>query len=143
MKFFKYIKCAFLIFVIGITLLMEVGSRYLLKQNIEFTDNLVIFKMIMTWFITPFILIMYYNNTMAGKLRENPEMIVAVSLSNGIIIFVLIFFFILRILFFVLFQDRIETPLGNGLVVVERGNFGPQETLQYELINQFLYRCSE
>ncbi|MDE6846856.1 MAG: hypothetical protein K2J99_13995, partial [Lachnospiraceae bacterium] len=94
-------------------------------------------------FITPFILIMYYNNTMAGKLRENPEMIAAVSLSNGIIIFVLIFFFILRILFFALFQDRIETPLGNGLVVVEHRNFGPQETQQYELINQFLYRCIE
>lgn len=119
MKFFKFLKYSFLIFVILITLLMELGSRYLLRQNIEFTDKLVIFKMIMTWFVTPFILILYYNNIMVGKLRDNSGMIAAVSLSNGIIIFVLTIFFILRILFFVLFQDRIETPLENGLVVVE------------------------
>lgn len=143
MKFYKILKCLFLIIVVGIPVLLELASKYLLKQNIEFTDKLVIFKIIMTWFVTPFVLIMYYNNTMVSKLRDNPGMIAAVSLSNGIILFVLICCFIVRIGVFVLFQDRIETPLKNGKVVVEHGNFGPQETLYYQSINQFLYKRIE
>lgn len=31
----------------------------------------------MTWFVTPFVLIMYYNNTMISKLRDNSGMIAA------------------------------------------------------------------
>ena len=143
MKFYKFFRCFFLIIVVGITLLLELASKYLLKQNIEFTDKLVIFKMIMTWFVTPFVLIMYYNNTMISKLKDNSGMIAAVSLSNGIILFVLVCCFIVRIGVFVLFQDRIETPLNNGQVVVEHGNFGPQETLYYQSINRFLYKRIE
>ncbi|MCM1263936.1 MAG: hypothetical protein NC313_14590 [Butyrivibrio sp.] len=143
MKIFKFIKYLFLFLVIGITVLLELGSRYLLKQNIEFTDKLVIFKMIMTWFVTPFTIIMYYNNTMTWRLRDNPEMIAAVSLSNGMVIFVLSFFFILRIIFWELFQDRVETQLENGIVIVEYENFAPNQTLKYQSINQFLYKHIE
>ena len=143
MKFYKFFKYLFLIIVVGITLLLQLAAKYLLKQNIEFTDKLVIFKMIMTWFITPFVLIMYYHNTMVSKLRDNSGMIAAVSLSNGIILIVLVCCFIVRIGVFVLFQDRIETPLNNGQIVVEHGNFGPQEILYYQAINQFLYKRIE
>lgn len=143
MKFFKVLKWLFLIAVVGITLLLELASKYLWKQNIEFTDKLVIFKMIMTWFVTPFVLIMYYNNTMIHKLKDHSESIAAVSLSNGIILFVLICCFIVRVGVFVLFQDRIETPLNNGQVVVEHENFGSQDILYYQSINQFLYRRIE
>ncbi|MBD5523443.1 MAG: hypothetical protein HDR04_03305 [Lachnospiraceae bacterium] len=143
MKFYKFFKCLFLIIVVGTTLLLELAPKYLLQQNIEFTDKLVIFKIIMTWFITPFVLIMYYHNTMISKLRDNSGMIAAVSLSNGIVLFVLVCCFIVRIGVFVLFQDRIETPLSNGQVVVEHGNFGPQEILYYQSINQFLYKRIE
>lgn len=51
MKFYKVLKWLFLIIVVGIPVLLELASKYLLKQNIEFTDKLVIFKMIMTWFV--------------------------------------------------------------------------------------------
>ena len=143
MKFFKFLKWAFLIIVVGITLLLELASKYLMKQDIEFTDKLVVFKMIMTWFVTPFILIMYYNNTMISKLRDNSGMVAAVSLSNGIILLVLVFCFILRVGVFVLFQDRIETPLNNGMVVVEYENLAPNRIKYYQSINQFLYKRIE
>ena len=90
MKFYKFFKCLFLIIVVGTTLLLELAPKYLLQQNIEFTDKLVIFKIIMSWFITPFVLIMYYHNTIISKLRDNSGMIAAVSLSNGIVLFVLV-----------------------------------------------------
>lgn len=143
MKFFKVLKWLFLIAVVGITLLLELASKYLWKQNIEFTDKRVIFKMIMTWFVTPFVLIMYYNNTMIHKLKDHSGSIAAVGLSNGIILFVLICCFIVRVGVFVLFQDRIETPLDNGQVVVEHENFGPQDILYYQSINPFLYKRIE
>lgn len=143
MRFFKVLKWLFLIIVVGIPVLLELASKYLLKQNIEFTDKLVIFKILMTWFVTPFVLIMYYNNTMVSKLRDNPGMIAAVTLSNGLILFVLICFFIVRVGVFVFFEDRKETPLSDGRVVVEYENLAPNRTIYYQSINQFLYRRIE
>lgn len=34
-QFYKFLKCLFPIIVVGITLLLELASKYLLKQNIE------------------------------------------------------------------------------------------------------------
>lgn len=143
MKFYKVLKWMFLIIVVVIPVILELASKYLLNQNIEFTDKLIIFKIIMTWFVTSFVLIMYYNNTMISKLSDNPGMIALVTLSNGIVLFIVICFFIVRIGAFVLFEDKKETPLNNGQVVVEYENLAPNRTIYYQSINQFLYRRIE
>ncbi len=122
---------------------MELASKYLLKQNIEFTDKLVIIKMIMTWFVAPFVLIIYYNNTMLSKVMDYPERVAAVSWNNSLALFVLFFCFILRVGVFVFFQDRVETPLNSGMVVVEYENLAPNRIKYYQSINQFWYKRIE
>ena len=43
----------------------------------------------------------------------------------------------MRVGTFMLFEDKKETPLNNGQVLVEYENLAPNRTIYYQSINQF------
>ena len=128
MKLFRITKYTILIFLVGAAILLNCGQGYLAKQDIVYSDRLILIKIVLTWLIVPFSLVISYGSFMSRKLGDS-RAIAAVFISNGIIIFVISIAFAVRLFCFVLFEER---PLYDPDV--------PGIILHYEPLNPYLYK---
>ena len=128
MKIFRIMKYVILILLVVFTILLNWGQGYLAKQDIIYSDRLVLIKIVLTWLIVPFTLLFSYVSFMSRNLGD-ARAAAAVFISNGIIIFVISIAFAVRLFHFALFED-------NSL----HSTYGPGTITYYEQINQFLYR---
>ena len=128
MKLYRIMKYIILILLIGSTILLNCGQSYLLKQDIVYSDRLILIKIVLTWLIVPFTLVISYGSFMSRKLGDS-RAVAAVFISNGIIIFVISIAFAVRLFHFALFEE-------NSL----HSTYEPGKITYYEQINQFLYR---
>ena len=127
-QIFRITKYTFLFLLVGFTILLNWGQGYLLKQDIVYSDRLILIKIVMTWLIVPFTLVLSYGSFMSRKL-EDSRAVASVFISNGIIIFVISIAFVVRLFYFALFED-------NSLYHAYESETLPH----YEQINPFLYR---
>lgn len=128
MKFFRIMKYIILILLIVFTILLNWGQGYLAKQDIIYSDRLVLIKIVLTWLIVPFTLVFSYGSFMSRKLGDS-RAVTAVFISNGIIIFVISIAFVVRLFHYALFEE-------NSL----HSTYEPGMVTYYEQINWFLYR---
>ena len=128
MKFFRIIKYIVLILLVGFTILLNCGQGYLEKQDIVYSDRLVLIKIVLTWLIVPFTLVISYGSFMSRKLGDS-RAVAAVFISNGIIIFVISIAFAVRLFHFALIEER---SLYDSDV--------PGIILHYEPLNPYLYK---
>ena len=128
MKFFRIIKYIILILSVGFTILLNCGQGYLAKQDIVYSNRLILIKIVLTWLIVPFTLVISYGSFMSRKL-EDSRAATAVFISNGIIIFVISIAFAVRLFYFALIEER---PLYDPDV--------PGMILHYEPLNPYLYK---
>lgn len=142
MKIRGIIKATFLIVIIGVVVALNVMHIHFQKQSIEFTNVMTIFRIILTWFGLPILLIAYYSGAMRRHL-EHEEVVRATILTSGLLIIVMTFVFVIQIVFFVFFENKTETQLEDGYVLVEYENFGIQQPSYYQQINAFLYKKIE
>ena len=128
MKFFRIVKYIILIILVLFTILLNWGQGFLAKQDIVYSERLVLIKIVMTWLIVPITLVISYGSFMSRKL-EDSRAVASVFISNGIIIFVISIAFVVRLLYFVLLEDY---SLHSTYV------FGTMT--YYEQVNPFMYR---
>ena len=128
MKFIRIMKYIILIVLVAFTILLNWGQGYLAKQGIIYSDRLVLIKVVLTWLIVPFTLVISYGSFMSRKL-EDSRAVAFVFVSNGIIIFVISMAFVARLFYFALFED-------NSLYHAYESGTLPH----YEQINPFMYR---
>ena len=128
MKIFRIMKYVILILLVVFTIFLNWGQGYLAKQDIVYSDRLMLIKIVLTWLIVPFTLVFSYGSFMSRNLGD-ARAAAAVFISNGIIIFVISIAFAVRLFHFALFED-------NSL----HSTYGPGTITYYEQINQFLYR---
>ena len=139
MKIFRVLKYCFIVLILFCTILINWGQGYLLKQNIAYTDTMILIKIILTWGICPLSLIFGYNSLMAEKIKE-AKALCAVTVYNGILIIIVVVLLIGRMLFFWIWQDREEVWAGNGIICA-KFEFLKHERLDfYEAINPFVYK---
>lgn len=140
----KSIKRFFYIFIILVTLLINVGEKILEKRGIVYSDLTILIKIAMTWVICPVSIVIGFNSVAREKL--NDAAIRANVLGSGMIFLAIIILFVLRMLVFglgVLTEDRKETVLEDGKVIVSYENFGTHQIEYYDKINDFLFRVTE
>lgn len=128
MKFLRIMKYIILILLVGAAILLNCGQGYLAKQDILYSDRLILIKIVLTWLIVPFSLVISYGSFMSRKLGDS-RAVAAVFISNGIIIFVISIAFAVRLFYFAMFEE-------NSL----HSTYEPGTITYYEQINQFLYR---
>ena len=128
MKIFRITKYTFLIILVAFTILLNWGQGYLLKQDIVYSDRLILIKIVLTWLIVPFILVISYGSFMSRKLGDS-RAVVAIFISNGIIIFIISIAFVVRLIHFVFIEER---PLYDTDI--------PGMMLYYEPLNPYLYK---
>ena len=128
MRILRIIKCIFIILLVVFTILLNCGQGYLAEQGIIYSDRLVLIKVVLTWLIVPFALVISYGSFMSRKL-EDSRAVASVFISNGVIIFVISIAFVARLFYFALFED-------NSLYHAYESGTLPY----YEQINPFLYR---
>ena len=128
MRILRIIKCIFIILLVVFTILLNWGQGYLAEQGIIYSDRLVLIKVVLTWLIVPFALVISYGSFMSRKL-EDSRAVASVFISNGIIIFVISIAFVVRLFYFALFED-------NSLYHAYESGTLPH----YEQINPFMYR---
>lgn len=136
------IKLIEVIFLFLFIAALNIFQKYLLIRHIEFRDNLLIIKMILSWIIFPFSLISCYHAFIKERVN-NKKIFIATNIGSGIIIFIIIIFLFIRGFLFIFFEDKKEIPLENGLILVKHENFGPQQIVYYKPINSFLYKIVE
>lgn len=128
MRFFRIVKYIILIVLVVLMVLINWGQGYLAKQDIVYSEQLVLIKVVLTWLIVPFTLVINYGSFMSRKL-EDSRAVASVFISNGIIIFVISIAFVLRLFYFILFEDySLHTTYAPGTITY------------YEQINPFMYR---
>lgn len=128
MKFLRIVKYIILFVLIAFTILLNWGQGYLLKQNIVYSERLVLIKIVMTWLIVPFTLVLSYGSFMSRNLGDS-RAVASVFISNGIIIFVISIAFVVRLFYFILIEDySLHTTYAPGMITY------------YEQINPFMYR---
>ena len=128
MKFFRIAKYIMLIILVVFTIFLNLGQGYLAEQGIIYSDRLVLIKVVLTWLIVPFTLVISYGSFMSRKL-EDSKAVASVFISNGIIIFVISIAFVVRLFYFVLFEDySLHTTYAPGTITY------------YEQINPSMYR---
>ena len=128
MKFIRIMKYIILIVLVAFTILLNCGQGYLAKQGIIYSDRLVLIKVVLTWLIVPFALVISYGSFMSRKL-EDSRAVASVFISNGIIIFVISIAFVVRLFYFILIEDySLHTTYAPGMITY------------YEQINPFMYR---
>ena len=128
MRILRIIKCIFIILLVVFTILLNWGQGYLAEQGIIYSDRLVLIKVVLTWLIVPFALVISYGSFMSRKL-EDSRAVASVFISNGVIIFVISIAFVARLFYFALFED-------NSLYHAYESGTLPH----YEQINPFMYR---
>lgn len=128
MKYIKIVKYIILIFLVGAAILLNCGQGYLAKQDIVYSDRLILIKIVLTWLIVPFTLVISYGSFMSRRLGDS-RAVAAVFISNGIIIFVISIAFAVRLFYFAMFEE-------NSL----HSTYEPGTITYYEQINQFLYK---
>ena len=128
MKFFRVAKYIILFVLVVFTILLNWGQGYLAEQGIIYSDRLVLIKVVLTWLIVPFTLVISYGSFMSRNL-ENSKAVASVFVSNGVIIFVISIAFVARLFYFALFED-------NSL----HSTYAPGTITYYEQINPFMYR---
>lgn len=128
MKCFKIMKYVILILLMVFTLLLNWGQGYLAKQDIIYSDRLILIKIVLTWLVVPFTLVISYGSFMGRKLGDS-RAAAAVFISNGVIIFVISIAFAVRLFHFALIEER---PLYDADV--------PGIILHYEPLNPYLYK---
>ena len=128
MKCFRIIKYIIIILLVVFAILLNCGQGYLLKQDIVYSDRLILVKIFLTRLIVPFTLVISYGSFMSRRLGDS-RAVAAVFISNGVIIFVISIAFVIRLLHFALFED-------NSL----HSTYEPGKITYYEQINPFLYR---
>ena len=128
MRILRIIKCIFIILLVVFTILLNWGQGYLAEQGIIYSDRLVLIKVVLTWLIVPFALVISYGSFMSRKL-EDSRAVASVFISNGVIIFVISIAFVVRLFYFALFEE-------NSLYHAYESGTLPH----YEQINPFLYR---
>lgn len=139
MKLVKWLKRTFLILVIMGTVLLNLGQGYLLQRGILYSDLAVLIKIFLTWIVCPICIVFAYNSI--GKTKVNDEnLLAATTIAGGILFLVIAVFFVCRITSFMLVEDRTETPLADGTIMITYENFGPRQMEYYEIVNKFLYR---
>lgn len=121
-------KYTILILLVVFTILLNCGQGYLEKQDIVYSDRLLLIKIVLTWLIVPFTLVISYGSLMSRKLGDS-RAITAVFISNGIIIFIISIAFAVRLFHFALIEER---PLYDPDV--------PGMSLHYEPLNPYLYK---
>ena len=128
MKIFRMMKYIVLIVLVVFTILLNWGQGYLAKQDIIYSDRLVLIKIVLTWLIVPFTLVFSYGSFMSRNLGD-ARAAAAVFISNGIIIFVISIAFAVRLFHFALFENNsLHSTYASGMITY------------YEQINQFLYK---
>lgn len=128
MKVLRIIKCILLVLLVGFAILLNCGQGYLLKQDIVYSDRLMLIKIVLSWLIVPFMLVISYGSFMSRNLGDS-RAVAAVFISNGIIIFVISIAFVVRLIHFVFIEER---PLYDTDV--------PGMMLYYEPLNPYLYK---
>ena len=128
MKFFRIARYTILIVLVVFTISLNWGQGFLAKQDIVYTERLVLIKIVLTWLIVPITLVISYGSLMSRKL-EDSRAVASVFISNGIIIFVISAAFVVRLFYFALFED-------NSLYHAYESGTLPY----YEQINPFMYR---
>ena len=128
MKIFRIMKYLILIILVAFTILLNWGQGYLTKQDIVYSDRLVLIKIVLTWLIVPFTLVFSYGSFMSRNLGD-ARAAAAVFISNGIIIFVITIAFAVRLFHFAFIEER---PLYDPDV--------PGMILHYEPLNPYLYK---
>ena len=128
MKFFRIAKYIILIVLVVFTILLNWGQGYLAEQGIIYSDRLVLIKVVLTWLVVPFTLVISYGSFMSRNL-EDSRAVASVFVSNGVIIFVISIAFVVRLFYFALFED-------NSLYHAYESGTLPH----YEQINPFMYR---
>lgn len=139
MKILRSIKYVFCILLTIIVIFINCLEKHLLKENIEFINSIVILKIVLTWFVLPVTLIVLFMSLMNRNLKEK-KAAVASHLSSGFLLFFVVIFFMARIGFFWLFEDRKETPLEDNLILVECDNLAGQQIYYYESVNWYSYK---
>lgn len=135
----KKLKMIAILSILFITVALNIGQQYLLQQNIEYNDRLIVIRIILTWFVSPFLIVKCYNDIVTTKI-DDAKVRAAIYISTSIYVTLIVIAFVIRILFFVILEDRSEIPLTNGLIMVRREIFTSQETFYYQPINYFLYK---
>lgn len=128
----------FLLCLIVILILSSILQNYLLKENIEFRNNVIIARIIVTWFIIPFSIVLSFFRLIKTKLIE-AKVITAINITEGLILLIILVIFMIRILGFYLFENRKEQILDNGYIMVYSENFQEQQTKYYKPVSRFLY----
>lgn len=128
MKFFRIVMYIVMIIILVFTILLNWGQGYLAEQGIIYSDRLVLIKVVLTWLIVPFMLVIGYGVFMSRKL-ENSKAIASVFVSNGILIFIISIAFAARLFYFAIFED-------NSM----RNAYEYGTLTHYDQINPFLYR---
>lgn len=134
----KKLKMIAILSILFITVALNIVQQYLLQQNIEYNDRLIVIRIILTWFVSPFLIVKCYNDIVTTKI-DDAKVRAAIYISTSIYVTLIVIAFVIRILFFVILEDRAEIPLTNGLIMVRREIFTSQETFYYQPINYFLY----
>ena len=128
MKLLRITKCIVLIVLVVFTILLNWGQGDLERQGIVYSERLVLIKIVMTWLIVPITLVLSYGSLMSRKL-EDSRAVASVFISNGIIIFVISTAFVVRLIYFGLFEDySLHTTYAPGTITY------------FEQINPFMYR---
>ena len=128
MKFFRVAKYIILFVLVVFTILLNWGQGYLAEQGIVYSDRLVLIKVVLTWLIVPFTLVISYGSFMSRNL-EDSRAVASVFVSNGVIILAISIAFVARLFYFALFED-------NSL----HSTYAPGTITYYEQINPFMYR---
>ena len=128
MKYLRIMKYIILILLVGFTILLNGGQGFLEKQDIVYSDRLILIKIVLTWLIVPFTLVISYGSFMSRKLGDS-RAVAAVFISNGIIIFVISIVFVVRLFCFAMFEE-------NSL----HSTYEPGKITYYEQINPFMYQ---
>ena len=128
MKIFRIMKYTILILLVAFTILLNCGQGYLAKQDIVYSDRLILIKIVLTWLIVPFTLVISYGSFMSRNLGD-ARAVAAVFISNGIIIFVISIAFAVLLFHFAFIEER---PLYDPDV--------PGMILHYEPLNPYLYK---
>ena len=128
MKVLRIIKCILLVLLVGFAILLNCGQGYLLKHDIVYSDRLMLIKIVLSWLIVPFMLVISYGSFMSRNLGDS-RAVAAVFISNGIIIFVISIAFVVRLIYFVFIEER---PLYD--------TDAPGMMLYYEPLNPYLYK---
>lgn len=110
MKFLRIVKYFILILLVVFTILLNCGQGYLAKQDIVYSDRLMLIKIVLTWLIVPFTLVISCGSFMSRRLGDS-RAVAAVFISNGIIIFVISIAFVIRLFHFVLMEERPPSAL--------------------------------